>query len=88
MIINYLVCIFEGGEYNLSRISNHSEDLNPLNEQKKIDKRSKNMPHSRQFLLFTFPNIVNLLLLKTLFSTHKLNGEVLYKILQVRNFNK
>jgi hypothetical protein len=56
--------------------------------KKKIDKRSKNMPHSRQFLLFTFPNIVNLLLLKTLFSTHKLNGEVLYKILQVRNFNK
>lgn len=48
MIINYLVCIFEGGgEYNLIRISNHSEDLNPLNEQKKNDKQSKNMPHSR-----------------------------------------
>jgi hypothetical protein len=54
MIINYLVCIFEGGEYNLSRISNHSEDLNPLNEQKKMTNEAKTCPTQDSFYFLHF----------------------------------
>jgi len=45
---------FWGGECNLSRISNHSEDLNPLNEQKKNwQTKQKHAPLKTVFTFYT-----------------------------------